>query len=71
MIKIEISTGGGKLTLERENIEPVEALDDLMNLLFVSGFEINSVEEAIIDCAEKIKNNHKNDTKTVQNTCSL
>ncbi len=32
MIKIEISTGGGKLTLERENIEPVEALDDLMNL---------------------------------------
>ena len=71
MIKIEIATEGGKLTLERENIDPVEALDDLMNLLFISGFEIDSVEKAILDCAEKLKNNHKNDTKTVQNTCSL
>lgn len=71
MIKIEIHKDGAKTTLERENIEPIEALDDLMNLLFVSGFEINAVEKAIIDCADKLKNNHKNDTKTFQNTCSL
>ena len=71
MIKIEIHKDGLKTTLERETIDPVEALDDLMNLLFVSGFEISSVEKAIIDCAEKLKNNHKNDTQTLQNTRSL
>jgi hypothetical protein len=71
MIKIEIVKDGVKTTLERENIEPIEALDDLLNLLFVTGFELETIEKAIIDFSEKLKNNHKNDTQTFQNTRSL
>ena len=71
MIKIEIVKDGVKTTLERENIEPIEALDDLLNLLFVMGFELETIEKAIIDFSEKLKNNHKNDTQTFQNTRSL
>jgi hypothetical protein len=37
MIKIEIHKDGLKTALEREIIEPIDALDDLMNLLFVTG----------------------------------
>ena len=59
MIKIEIHKDGAKTTLERENIEPIDALDDLMNLLFVTGSEIDSIEKAIIDFADKLKNKHK------------
>jgi hypothetical protein len=71
MIKIEIVKDGVKTTLERENIEPIEALDDLLNLLFVTGFDLEPIEKAILDFSEKLKNNHKNDTQTFQNTRSL
>lgn len=71
MIKIEIVKDGVKTTLERENIEPIEALDDLLNMLFVMGFELETIEKAIIDFSENLKNNHKNDTKAFQNTRSL
>ena len=71
MIKIEIHKDGAKTTLERENIEPIDALDDLVNLLFVTGSEIDSIEKAIIDFADKLKNKHKNETQTLQNTRSL
>ena len=56
MIKIEIVKDGVKTTLERENIEPIEALDDLLNLLFVMGFELETIEKAIIDFSENLKN---------------
>jgi archaellum component FlaD/FlaE len=71
MIKIEIFKDGVKTTLEREKVEPLEALDDLLNLLFVTGFELENIEKAILDFSEKLKNNHKNDTQTFQNTRSL
>jgi archaellum component FlaD/FlaE len=71
MIKIEIVKDGVKTTLEREKVEPLEALDDLLNLLFVTRFEIENIEKAILDFSEKLKNNHKNDTQTFQNTRSL
>jgi hypothetical protein len=71
MIKIEIVKDGVKTTLEREKVEPIEALDDLLNLLFVAGFELETIEKAILEFSGKLKNNHKNDTETFQNTRSL
>ena len=71
MILIQIETDGVIHSTTREKIDPVHSLDDLMNLLFVAGYEIEDIQKAIVETAEHIKNNHKNESKTIPNTCSI
>lgn len=71
MILIQIENDGVIHTTTREKIDPVNCLDDLINILFVSGFEIEDVQKAILETAEQIKKNHKNESKTIPNTCSI
>lgn len=71
MILIQIETDGVIHSTTREKIEPVDCLDDLINLLFVAGYEIDDIQKAILETAEHIKNNHKNESKTIPNTCSI
>lgn len=70
MIKIEIRTDNSSHTIERQDANPVQALDDLLNLLFISNTDVNEIQKAIIETADKIKKDHKNESK-VQNTCSI
>lgn len=71
MIKIEISSERIKHTVEREDINPETSLDDLINILFISGYDISDIEIAIISLADKLENKHKNDKETIQNSRSL
>ena len=71
MIRIEIINEGSKTVIEREEIHPVTALDDLLNILFISGFELEDIREALQILTNPQKNNHKNESKDVQNTCSI
>jgi hypothetical protein len=71
MILIQIETDGVIHSTTREKIDPVHSLDDLMNLLFVAGYDLDEIQKAILETAEQIKNNHKNESKTIPNTCSI
>jgi len=71
MIKIEININGAKTSVEREIVDPVQAFDDLLNLLFVSGIDTEELVKSIIETSNKIKNNHKNESKDLPNTCSI
>jgi hypothetical protein len=71
MILIQIENDGVIHSTTREKIEPVNCLDDLINILFMAGYEIEDIQKAILETAEHIKNNHKNEPKTIPNTCSI
>lgn len=70
MIKIEIRTESSIHTIERQKVDGVQALDDLLNLLFISQSDVKEIQKAIVETADKIKKDHKNDSK-VQHTCSI
>jgi len=71
MILIQIENDGVIHSTTREKVDPVNCLDDLINILFVSGLDIEEVQKAILETAEQIKKNHKNEPKTNTNTCSI
>lgn len=66
MITIQIQLGEVKYIIERNNLEASQALDDLLNLLFISGVDLTAIEKAL-SSYKKPENNHKNE-KTIQNS---
>lgn len=69
-MKIEITKDGSKYVVERETFDAETAFDDFLNLLFISGVDIEDLQK-IIETG-KIKQNHKkNEPKRVQNFSHL
>lgn len=58
-MKLELTIQGNKFSVERESFEPERAFDDFLNLLFVSGIEVEAIEEILKLSNNKIKENHK------------
>ena len=71
MLRIEIKSESSIHTIERTEFEPVQALDDLINLLYMSKYDITEIQKAVIEFAESIKKDHKNEAGKVQRTCSI
>ncbi len=72
-MRIEITINGSKYLVERESFDAETAFDDFLNLLFISGVEVEDLEK-IINLASKktVKENHKKDElKNLPNTCNL
>ena len=69
-MKIEITKDGSKYVVERETFDAETAFDDFLNLLFISGVDIEDLQK-IIETG-KIKQNHKKDeSKRIQNSSHL
>ena len=67
MIKIEITKDGSKYVIERDSFDAEIAFDDFLNLLFISGVEIEDLQTIINAPNTKLKQNHKKDEpKTIQ-----
>jgi len=71
MMKIEITKEGVKHSVERENDDLSTSFQDFINLLFIVGYEPEDIEKLIEEIVKNTKQNHKNEPKTFQNTCSL
>lgn len=71
-MKIEITINGNKYVVERTTFDVEVAFDDFLNLLFISGVDIQELEKITTLASEKTKNNHKKDeSKNLQNSCNL
>ena len=72
-MKIEITINNSKYVVERESFDAEIAFDDFLNLLFISGVEVEELEKIINIASKKIvKENHKKDElKNLPNTCNL
>lgn len=71
-MKIEITINGNKYVVERTSFDIEVAFDDFLNLLFISGVDIQELQKITTLAPEKTKNNHKKDeSKNLQNTCNL
>ena len=71
MLRIEIKSESSTHTIERTEFGPVQALDDLINLLFMAKYDIIEIQKAILESAESIKKDHKDEAGKVQRTCSI
>lgn len=71
-MKIEITINDNKYVVERTSFDIEVAFDDFLNLLFISGVDIQELQKITTLVSEKTKNNHKKDeSKNLQNTCNL
>jgi hypothetical protein len=66
-MKIQIIRDNTTYSVEREEFDAELAFDDFLNLLFISGTELQDLENLINILNEKSKQNHKKDeSKTIQ-----
>ena len=71
-MKIEITKDNTKYSVEREEFEAETALDDFLNLLFISGTELTELEKILKLLNNKQQENHKKDeSKTIQGFSNL
>jgi len=71
-MKIEITKDGSKYVIERETFDAETAFDDFLNLLFISGVEIEDLQTIINTSSNKLKENHKkNEPKRKENFSHL
>lgn len=70
-IRIEIRKNGATNTIERDGVDPTTSIEDLMNLLFISGTDIHELEESLITISQEIKNKHKNEHKANKNPSTM
>ena len=71
-MKIEITKDGSKYVIERETFDAEIAFDDFLNLLFISGVEIEDLQKIINTSSNKLKENHKkNEPKRKENFSHL
>jgi hypothetical protein len=72
-MKIEITINSSKYVVERESFDAETAFDDFLNLLFISGVEVEELQKIInLSLKKTVKENHKKDElKNLPNTCNL
>lgn len=71
MIRIEIIRNGARNIIERDEVDVITSMEDLMNLLFISGTDIHELEESFVTISQDIKNKHKNEQQANQNPRTL
>jgi hypothetical protein len=70
-IRIEIRKNGATNTIERDGVDATTSIEDLMNLLFISGTDIHELEESLITISQEIKNKHKNEHQANKNPSTM
>lgn len=69
---ISVQVGEEKYTVEKSDFNAREAFDDFVNLMFISGTDIEQIKE-IIDSyrVDAQKNHRKNEGKADKGPCNL
>lgn len=70
--KISLEMGSDRYTVERPNFSPREAFEDFLNMLFISGTDIEEIRDIIDSWTDQTKKNHKtNEPKADKGPCNL
>ena len=70
MTTIEVTIDGSKYSVQRETFDLRTAYDDFLNLLFMSGADVNEMADLLAEQA--IKKNHTTDEdQPVSNPCNI